>query len=335
MVKYMSDYSDKYENDTFNLEILNKLGCYHKKIMSELGEQMDFFETNKDIYNYINNYINNNNLKKAFPIGISINHIIAHDSYHDSNVKNLKKGDFIKIDIGLIELGNIIDSARTFVYKSEIPKCIDDCKSIAKSIEEAICKDITEGKPILIQKISALTNALVTMKGYHTLDYLGGHTIEYGKVHGKHYILNKPLKLLPKEAQMFINPNAEIGNGEMFAIEIYIGEKKSNGTMIKSSTIPVTHYQINEDLNDKEILKLKSDEKNVLDKIKIDTLGLVYEYNLHQNYDTKIIKKLIDLNFIIKHEPLEFKSNSKEKIKYIQYEDCFIILDNQLINLSE
>jgi methionine aminopeptidase len=322
------------EHKTFDLEILNKLGNFHKKIMKELQEQINFFETNKDIYTYIDKYIQINNLKKAFPIGISINHVIAHDSYHDSNVKKLKIGDFIKIDIGLIELGNIIDSARTFVYKSDIPKCINDCKSVVQSIEESINKDLLENKPILIQKISALTNALVTMKGYNTLDYLGGHTIEYGKVHGKQYILNKPLKLLPKEAQLFIDPNAEIGEGEMFAIEVYFGEKKIDGTMIKSLTIPITHYQINGDLDEKEILKLKSDEKLVFNKIKTNSNNLVYEYNEHKNYDIKIIKKLIDSNYIIKHEPLEFKSNSGEKIKYIQYEDCYIIQNNVLINLS-
>jgi len=321
-------------NETFDLTILKKLGQFHKKIMSELIEQIDKFETNKDIYDYINNYFKQNNLKKAFPIGISINHIIAHDSYHMSYIIKLKKNDFIKIDIGIIELGNIIDSARTFIYKSDIPKCIDDCKLIAKSIEESISKDIIKGNPILIQKISALTYALITTKGYNALDYLGGHTIEYGKVHGKHYILNKPLKLLPKEAKHFIDSNATINSGEMFAIEIYIGEKKSDGTMIKSLTIPITHYQINENLNMIEISKLKPNEKEVFDKILNNTTGLAYEYNEHANYDEKIIQKLINYNYIIKHEALEFKSQSEEKIKFIQYEDCFIILNNELINLS-
>lgn len=320
--------------ETFNLEILNKLGDYHKKLMKELDEQMNTFETNKDIYDYINEYLKSNNLAKAFPIGISINHIIAHDSFHESLIKKLKVGDFIKIDVGLIELGNIIDSARTFVYKSNLPQCIIDCNLIAKSIEETIRKDINEGKPVLIQKISALTNALITAKGYNALDYLGGHTIEYGKVHGSHYILNKPLKLLPKEASMFIDPTATIGEGEMFAIEIYIGEKKSNGNMIKSNTIPITHYQVNGDVDEQMFKKLKQNEKEIFDKIKLETKGLAYEYTVHHNYNKLIVNKLINENYIIKHDALEFKSNSKEKIKYIQYEDCFIIKDNQLINLS-
>lgn len=320
--------------ETFNLDILKKLGNYHKKLICELDKIINTFETNKDIYNYISEYFIANNLSKAFPIGISINHIIAHDSFHVSSIKKLKVGDFIKIDVGMIELGNIIDSARTFVYKSDLPQCVIDCKTIAKSVEESISKDIIEGKPVLIQKISALTNALITIKGYNALDYLGGHTIEYGKVHGSHYILNKPLKLLPKEAQMFIDPTATIGEGEMFAIEIYIGEKKSNGTMIKSTTLPVTHYQVNDEITKDILEKLKPNEKEIFEKIKLETKGLAYEYTTHSNYNTQIVNKLIKENYIVKHDALEFKSNSKEKIKYIQYEDCFIIKDNQLYNLS-
>lgn len=319
----------------FDLNILIKLGNLHKILMQELSEKINFFNTNKDIYLHIDNYLKENNLKKAFPIGISINQIIAHDSYHQSNFIILKKGDFIKIDVGLIEEGNIIDSARTFVYKDDVPKCIDDCKLIAKSVEEFIRKNVIEEEKVMIQKISALTNALIVMKGYISLDYLGGHTIEYGKVHGKHLILNKPYKLLPKEAHQFIDPNAEISEGEMFAIEIYIGEKKAQGVMIKNNILPTTHFQINENLTKYELDKLTLDEKNVYMEIMKITNNLVYEYNLHDNYKYKIIKKLIDLKYIIEHEPLEFKSNIRgEKIKYIQYEDCFIIKNNQLINLT-
>lgn len=323
------------EKNIFCLNTLEKLGKLHKQLMNQLNKLINTFNTNKDIYEFIDNYIKNNNLIKAFPIGISINHVIAHDSYHESSLKILKKGDFIKIDVGLIENGNIIDSARTFVYKFDnIPQCINDCEQIAKDVEKFIEKQIEEEEKVSIQKISAITNALIISKGYNSLDYLGGHTIEYGKVHGKHYILNKPLKLLPKEAEMFIDSNAEIGEEEMFAIEIYIGEKKSNGTMIKSTTIPITHYQI-ADIEKINKLKLNQEEKSILNSISSKTFNLVYEYNLHKEYNPEIIKKLIESGAIIKHDALEFKSNSKEKIKYIQYEDCYLIRNGKLINLSK
>jgi len=324
----------------FCLNTLNKLGNFHRDLMLQLQNSMDTFITDKDIYDFINKFIEENNLLKAFPIGISINWIIAHDSFHESNLKTLKEEDFIKIDVGLIESGNIIDCARTFVYKSNnpipipIPICIGDCEKICNGVEDYIRKQIeTEGK-VSIQKISALTNALIISKGYNALDFLGGHTIEYGKVHGKHYILNKPLKLLPKEASLFIDPNAEIGSEEMFAIEIYLGEKKTSGNMIKSTSLPITHYQVN--FEDLEKIKLNQKEKETINKILFKTNNLVYEYIIHKEFCDKIIKSLIEKNAIIKHEPLEFKCfNNKEKIKYIQYEDCFLIRGRQLINLSK
>lgn len=323
------------KKENFDLEILNKLANSHKELMNKLKLNIDNFETNKDIYIYITNFINQNNLLKAFPIGISINQVIAHDSFHEYNVLTLKKGDFIKIDVGFIELGNIIDCARTFVYKDEIPKCVMDCEEICSKVEDYIRNEIDKNGQVFIQKISTITNALIVSKGYSALDYLGGHTIEYGKVHGSQYILNKPLNLLPKEASLFIDSSATIGEEQMFAIEIYIGEKKSLGTMIKSSNIPITHYQLVEP-NELNKINLSVDEKNINFKLLDDTKGLAYEYNIHHRYNSKIIKSLINKKAIIKHEALEFKSsNPREKIKYIQYEDCFLIRDNKLINLSK
>ena len=328
--------------DIFSIDVLEKLGKLHKELIINLEKSLNTFETNRDIYLFIDKYIKNNNLTKAFPIGISINQIIAHDSFHELNLKILKPGDFIKIDVGFIESGNIIDCARTFVYKCEqnlIPTCIKDCESIALGVEDFIRKQIKLEKKISIQKISAMTNALIIAKGYSALDFLGGHTIEFGKVHGKQLILNKPLNLLPKEAANFIDSEATIGPGEMFAIEIYLGEKKAEGNMIKSASIPVTHYQLN-DKND-DLIKIKSKlnnkEKEIFNKLVEKTNNLAYEYIIHKEFDNKIIKKLIDIGLIIKHDALEFKStNNNELIKYIQYEDCFIITDDfQLINLSK
>lgn len=324
------------ENKIFNIETLTKLGNLHKNLMENLNKIINSFEYDKDIYDYINNYISENNLTKAFPIGISINHVIAHDSYHKQNMKKLIRGDFIKIDVGFIENGNIIDSARTFVYGLDninYPKCITDCENIFLNIEKYIKEQIEKDGKILIQKISAMTCAQIISKGYDALDFLGGHTIEYGKVHGKNYILNKPLKLLPKDALLFVNPDAEIGEEEMFAIEIYIGEKKASGTMIKSTQIPITHFQIADKI-ELDKIRLNKSESNVIEQILNLTNNLAYEYTLHEKFDKKIIKELIIKNAIIKHEPLEFKSNSKEKIKYIQYEDCFLIRDGKLINLT-
>ena len=321
----------------FDLEILTKLGDYHKKLFSLLENNLDTFESNKTIYEFIENYIKINNLNLAFPIGISINHVIAHDSFHPLHLILLNKGDFVKIDVGFIENSNIIDSARTFEYKKDKlsegnkeNKCINDCKEIANKVEDYIRNQIESSGSVSIQKISSYSNALIVSKGYLGLDYLGGHSIEYGKVHGRKLILNKPLSLLPIQATQFINCDETLGQDEMFAIEIYIGDHIAIGTMVKSTKIPPTHYQINEDIESEKILDLK--EKNIFNKIKEFTHGLAYHHNVNTQFDTNIISKLIKKNLIYVHEALEY---TNPKVKFVQYEDCFIIKQNKLINLSK
>ncbi len=314
----------------FDIEILKFLGDHHKKIMQMVKSNINMWKTDKEIYENITNYIDSNNLNKAFPIGISINNIVAHDSFHESNIKKLNTGDFIKIDVGLEQSGNIIDSARTFIYKEEDSKAILDSKDIVEQIEKYIQKELDLNGHILIQKISVLTNILITSKGYNSVGLLGGHTIEFGKVHGKNLILNQPLNLLPESAKSFIDPKAIIGNNEMFAIEVYIPEKKCSGNLIQNITIPITHYEINESI---ENINITNEELDIYNKIKIETKGLVYEYHIHKKYPKNLIKKMIEKKIIISHYALDYKSNPKTK--FVQYEDCYIILDNKLICLSK
>ena len=62
---------------------------------------------------------------------------------------------------------------------------------------------------------------------------------------------------------------------------------------------------------------------------------LPYEYILHEKYDKYIIKSLIEKEKIIKHLPLEWIDKEKRDIKYIQYEDCFLIEKEGILNLSK
>jgi len=318
----------------FDKNILIKLGNEHKKLLELVKNNINNMKSNKELYRFIDNYLKENSLNKAFPIGISINEIIAHDSYHVDNKILFKEGDLIKVDVGLEENGNIIDSARTFEYKTN--SCfnsINDCKEIVEKVEEFIREEYKKNKKLIIQDISSKIFDYITLKGYNALDFLGGHNIEFGKVHGKKLILNKPLTQLPSNCKNFINPKDELGEGEMFAVEVFIPEKKSDGYMIQNTKLLVTHYEVNEkysmeNLNEKEIL--------VLENIVKITKLLPYEYKIHDNFDKYIIKSLIDKRKIIKHLPLEWIDNSKKKIKYIQYEDCFIIdKKDEIINLSK
>ena len=367
------------DNKKFNLDILTKLGTHHKKIMEMIRSNINNMNTNKELYNFVNNYLTEHSINKAFPIGISINEIIAHDSYHKDNKIKFNYGDLIKVDIGMEEDGNIIDSARTFIYtpthpaattsthpaptlststlststlststnadgayrayradKEEDLKAVGVCREIVKNVEIFIRNEYATNKKINIQKISNEIYNNITANGYHALDFLGGHTIEHGKVHGKKLILNKPLTHLPEQCKSFINPNDELVEGEMFAIEVFIPNKKTNGYMMQNDKLLITHYEL-----DNELIEicgttgLREGGEDVLKDITTITKGLPYEYRIHDKYDKYIIKSLITKGYIKKHLPLQWVDRDKKKIKYIHYEDCFIVDPvNGIINLS-
>jgi methionine aminopeptidase len=337
LIYKMSDkpiLADDKSDNGFDLNLLNKLASGHKELMTWVQTKLENreFKSNKNLYDFMTNYYVENNLNKAFPIGISVNNIIAHDSYHPEHIIIFKIGDYIKVDFGIEENGHIIDSARTFEYgictKSQ---SILDCKEIVESIEKYIKKELELNKKILIQKISIFTNIQIISKGYNSLDFLGGHNIEKGSVHGKKLILNKPLNQLPKECAKYIDINAELSEGEMFAIEVYIPNIKSVGTMVQNVKLPVTHFEIDKDF---KINLLNVKERIIFQELKEKTKSLPYEHHINNLFDKKIMKTLFNKQAIIKHLPLEWidKFNT---IKYVQYEDCYIIKDNNLINLTK
>lgn len=317
----------------FDIDKLNYLASQHKELMSQVKNQLEIrkLKTNKELYEFMTNYYKENNLNKAFPIGISVNDIIAHDSYHPEHIIIFKTGDYIKVDFGLEEDGNIIDSARTFEYgRITKSKSITDCELIVRDIEKYINNELEKNKKILIQKISIFTNIQIVSRGYNTLDFLGGHNIEKGCVHGKKLILNKPLNLLPEECAKYIDKSAELTDGEMFAIEVYIPNTKSEGTMIQNIKFPVTHFEIDRDF---KLNLLNGKEKGVFQELRTKTKLLPYEYHIHDLFDKKIIKNLINKQAVISHRPLEWIDKTNE-IKYVQYEDCYIIKDGKAVNLT-
>jgi methionyl aminopeptidase len=336
------DISNSNSNK-FNLDILTKLGTHHKKIMEMVRSNINSMNTNKELYNFVNNYLTEHSINKAFPIGISINEIIAHDSYHKDNKIKFNDGDLIKVDIGLEEDGNIIDSARTFIYTPQSSpkvdrkegdiKAVGICREIVKNVETFIRNEYATNKKINIQKISSEIYNNITANGYHALDFLGGHTIEHGKVHGKKLILNKPLTHLPEQCKSFINPDDELVEGEMFAIEVFIPNKKTNSYMMQNDKLLITHYELNDKLI--EIEGGIEGKGDVLKDIATITKKLPYEYRIHDKYDKYIIKSLITKGYIKKHLPLQWVDKDKKNIKYIHYEDCFIIDPVKgIVNLS-
>lgn len=331
-IKIINDDENKIK---FDVEILKELGNTHIELMELLNTRINDFKTNRDIHDYINDFVCENYLNLAFPIGISINQVIAHDTYHPNNIITLKEGDFVTVDVGFYQDGNIIDAARTFTYKNELHKSISDCENYVNRIEDYIRKELDKNGFVNIQRISKMTELLVNTGGYTGVSYLGGHNVELGKVHGSKLILNKPLTSLHSQAGNLVDKDAILSRGEMFCIEIYMGEKLSEGQMIRSTKIPITHFELY-DYVDKN--KMTKKEAEIYDSIMEETEGYAYNYGVHErfNKDKKILENMIKKEYIIPHYPLEYKSSMGTMVKFTQHENTFIITtEGELINLTK
>jgi hypothetical protein len=120
----------------------------------------------------------------------------------------------------------------------------------------------------------------------------------------------------------------------MFAIEVFIPNKKTNGYMMQNDKLLITHYELNDKLVEAGLVA--GGERDVLKDIATITKGLPYEYRVHDKYDKYVIRTLIAKGYIKKHLPLQWVDRDKKNIKYIHYEDCFIIDPVKgIVNLSQ
>lgn len=170
-----------------------------KRIFEKVDELISSIErvTYLDLYRYIENYLKEifndfgMNFQQdlygieygwAFPLGINVNEIVAHDSCNPEDIREIKLGDIIKIDIGVHVKGNIIDSARSYCIGDEDEKI----SSLIKSTRNAtlnICKNIKKGSVIndLHQYAGDLSQENHSIQ---PVNYLCGHSVNLYKVHG-------------------------------------------------------------------------------------------------------------------------------------------------------
>lgn len=194
------------------------------KINSIIKPGMKIF----DICNYIENTIcdtfQNNNLKCGigFPVGFSINNVIAHDTACINDNRILDFNDIVKIDFGTHVNGNIIDSAYTFTFNPTYKPIIEATKeatwnAIKMCGPDAYINDISKVIQETIESYEIeLNNTIYPIK---SVGELGGHNIRPYIIHAGQVILCKP-DLHPSAHSMRMKSN------ECYAIETFA----SNGT---------------------------------------------------------------------------------------------------------
>lgn len=320
--------SDSIGNNTFKLYDVNnsiddvivkdyrKAAIMHKMIRTELrnviNDSVLFTDITKRCNELIAKYCKplcNEISGYAFPLGISVNEIIAHDTANVGDIRKLKTNDVVKIDLGIHLNGSIVDSAFTMIVgEDEVTK--NFYAPLLESSKDATYTGIAlSGVDARLYEIS---EAIAEVINSYELDDgtkikpvfgLGGHNILPYQVHGEKLILSVPHKT---------QKNLKMEENEIYAIETYAstGSGKPNQNNISKCN----HFMIDNNIKT-NYKNLKGKEKqNALLKWAMydnNTLPFTQEWCSHVDRYDDHINYYIGKRGITAFPPLSDTSNSK------------------------
>jgi len=192
----------------------------------------------------------------GFPVGISINNVIAHDSALLKDNRVLEQGDIVKFDFGVHKNGRIIDSAFTHIvgekeeesiYKNLLDASRDATYSgIALSGPDARILEISEFISEIISSYELPLDAGINETEIIPVNGIGGHDILPYKIHGNKLIFSSPNEK--------IQGGLKMEEGEIYAIERYATTGLGNMTQPDDINM-CSHFMINHDGNNKKFFK--------------------------------------------------------------------------------
>lgn len=183
----------------------------------------------------------------AFPVGVNINNIVAHDSKTTTVLddRTFCNGDVVKIDIGVHIDGRIIDSAFTHIVTNK--PGIHDSENIYNSVldasKESVYTAIKMSGPDqrldeMSETIDEIIRSFEVDIGGDTIPIkpvngIGGHNIKQYMIHGGKLILSEP--------DYEIQGDQRMEEDEIYAIETYAST--GYGVMTQNNSIDrCTHY---------------------------------------------------------------------------------------------
>jgi methionyl aminopeptidase len=299
------NYNDDYLKDFRKSAVVHRIVREQTKNILKSGisysDIADFVETN------VNKYIDSNG-GMAFPVGISVNEIIAHDTALVRDVRYLKPEDIVKIDIGVQLNGKIIDSAFTHIVDIEdqmnhlYTPLLESTKdavytAISESGVDKSLYEISETIKEVIESYEIEENRIYAVNG------LGGHNILPYVVHGGKLILSKPND---------IQKNMRMEENEIYAIETFATTGTGNISKIPDFS-QWSHFGLDNRIKNLELLKQK-ELKNPIILWNINNHCMPFtqrwlEKNSINNW-TKYLKDGITHQNIVAYPPLKDKKGS-------------------------
>lgn len=154
-----------------------------------------------DVANFVEDSIRQKGAKPAFPCNISVNEIAAHYSPQAWDESTFKRGDMVKLDVGVHVEGCIGDTAKTIVVGGE-HKLI---AAVEKGLERAI-EVIEHG--VRTDEIGEAIESAIKSFGFLPVSNLTGHQLSPWNLHGGELVPNIKTR-----------HGAQLKEGDVFAIE--------------------------------------------------------------------------------------------------------------------
>jgi methionyl aminopeptidase len=175
-------------------------------------------KTGKNVLEFVEDiekYIRSKGGEPAFPVNIAINDVAAHFTPRHDGKEILKKGDVVKVDVGVHIDGYIADTACTVEIETR------NFSTLIKSAEDALQVAIELVKPgISLNTVGGEIERVISEYGFKSIVNLTGHSMKQYNLHaGKAVpnVVNEKADVIEVGDILAIEPFATNGAGKVDA----------------------------------------------------------------------------------------------------------------------
>lgn len=229
---------------------LNRAAIIHGLITNDFKVTAGQSYTNiySNVLSRIQAVLKTNDLSKglAFPVGISVNEIAAHDSASSTtDLREIPPGAVVKIDIGVHFNGYIIDCARTFDLSCSHLALVNSTKAATA----LAIKMFRPGTHIIdiSEKIEETINSFEELDGtkIKPMAGIGGHSIAQWTIHSGQLIPCVP---------NYSDCKSKIRSDTQYAVETFAST--GSGKTVDIPNTPISHFMVNRNGKDPLLKKL-------------------------------------------------------------------------------
>lgn len=256
--------------------------------------------------------ITKNDAGVAFPVNISLNGVAAHYTPQHDDKLIFKRGDVVKLDVGVHVDGYIADTAVTVEVGT------NEYEDMIKASSDALDTAIDLMKPgVNLRNVGKKIEETIKSYGYRSIDNLTGHSLECYNLHSGISVPNVSTKL----------SGVKTKDGDVLAVEPFATNGKGHVVSGKGSNI----YLCNKSLKSRFVRDERS--KYVFNKMKTEFKSLPFA----QRWCKELFPNNADINLkrlsflgVLKHFPQLVEQNAgivtqKEHTVILKDDGCEVI----------